>query len=69
MTPCDREGNCALFNRKEDRDGWKDGTYVAEVFRRTVVVESWESELRWGTQLWCNHWCDHPDMLGTIYSA
>ena len=33
-----------MFNRAEERkDGWKGGAYVAEVLKRAVVVESWES--------------------------
>ena len=41
MTPSDIVRYTCVV--QEGRDGWKGGAYVAEVLKRAVVVESWES--------------------------
>ena len=52
----------ALFNTTEEgKDGWKGGAYVAEVLKRAVVVESWES---WeGEQVGLTTLVQSPDVI------
>ena len=59
MTHSDREMRlrCSIPGRTEERE-------MVGNIKRVVVVESWESELRWGAQLWCDHLVRSPSSVG-----